>query len=56
MTIFNSTPSKLDFEFSFVGICQTLIEIWLFEHEFQNRNFGKLRIFGGIKFASKLYT
>ena len=27
-------------------IRQILIEIWLFEHEFQNRNFGQFRIFG----------
>ena len=30
-----------------------LIEIRLFE--FQDRNFGQLRIFGGIKFAKKLF-
>ena len=41
---------------SFVGVYQILIEIRLFEHEFGNRNFGQFRIFGGIKFANKLFS
>ena len=49
----NFTLSNLKFEPWFVRIRQILIEIWLFEHEFQQRNFGQLRIFGGIKFAKK---
>ena len=32
-----------------------MIEIWLFEHDFQTRNFGQLQIFGGIKFVNKLF-
>ena len=32
------------------------MEIWLFEYEFQNKNFGPFKIFGGIKFAKKLLT
>ena len=41
--------------FKFVGIHEVLGEIWLFEHEFQARDFGQLWVFGGIKFASKLF-
>ena len=52
----NSTLFNLNFQPSFVGILQTLIEIWLFEHEFQNENFGQLLILRGIKFANKLLT
>ena len=40
----NSIQSDLNFEPSFVGIHQVLKEIWLFEHEFQARNFGQLLI------------
>ena len=48
----NFTPLNLNFESSFVGICQIFMEIWLFVHEFQNRNFGQFRIFRGIKFSN----
>ena len=51
----NFTQSNLNFEPSFVGIYQLLREIWVFEHEFHTRNFGQLRIFGGIKFVNKLF-
>ena len=47
--------SNIDFEHSFVEIHQVLREIWLIEHEFQARNFGQPRIFGGIKFVNKLF-
>ena len=53
---FNSTLSNLKFEPLFVGIHQILIEIWLFEHEFQDTNFDEFLIFGGIKFFNKLLT
>ena len=36
--------------------CQVLIEIWLFEHEFQSTNFGQFRTFWGIKFGIKQFT
>ena len=39
--------SNLNFESTFVEIHSVLIEIRLFEHEFQNRNFGQFRIFEG---------
>ena len=43
MSLFlNSIQSDINFEPSFVGIYQALREIWLFEHEFQARNFGQL--------------
>ena len=32
---------NLNFEPSFVGIYQVLKDIWLFEHEFQDRHFGQ---------------
>ena len=51
----DSTQFNLNFEPSFVGIHQVLREMWLFEHEFQARNFGQLWIFGGIKFVNKLF-
>ena len=50
------TQSNLNFETSFVGIHQVLIEIWSFEHEFQARNFGHFRISKGVKFANELFT
>ena len=50
----NCTHSNLDFQLSFNSICQELIEIWLFEHEFQHRNFDQLRILGESKFSNKL--
>ena len=34
--------SNLNFEALFFGIHQVLREIWLFEHEFEARNFGQL--------------
>ena len=34
--------SNLSFEPSFVGIYQVLTETWLFENEFQARNFAQL--------------
>ena len=46
---------NLNFEHSFVRIHKVLREMWLFEHEFQSRNFGKLRILGGIRFVNKLF-
>ena len=52
---FRSQTIKLNFEPSIVGIHLGLIEIWLYEHEFRNRNFGQFRIFGGIKFVNKLF-
>ena len=54
----DSTQSSLNFEPSFVEIHQVFREIWLFEHEFQVRNFGQLRIsfWGeGVKFVSKMF-
>ena len=48
--------SQVNFEPSFVGMGQILIEIRLFKHEFENRNFGQLEILGDIKFANKLFT
>ena len=44
----DSKESNLNFQnsSSFVGIHKVLREIWLSEHEFQTRNFGKLRILG----------
>ena len=50
----NFTQSNLNFEPSFVRICQVLTEIWPFLNEFENENFGQLRIFGSVKFANKL--
>ena len=50
----NCIQSNVEFEPSFNRICQVVIEIWLFEYEFQHRNFGQLQILGGIKFANKL--
>ena len=38
----NFTQFNLNFESSFAGIHQVLREIWLFQHEFQARNFGQL--------------
>ena len=32
-----------------------MIKIWLFEHKFQHRNFGQLRIVWAVKLASKLW-
>ena len=37
------TKPKLNFELTFVGIQQVLIEIWLCKHEFQNISFGQFR-------------
>ena len=51
----DSKQSNLNFEHLFVGIHQVLREKWLFEHEFQTRNFGQLRIFGSISFVNKLF-
>ena len=51
----DSTPSNFNFEPSLVGIRHILIEIWLVEHEIQNRDFGQLRILMGVKFANKLF-
>ena len=51
----DSKQFNLNFEHSFVGIHQVLREIWLFEHEFQTRNFGQLRNFGSIRFVNKLF-
>ena len=51
----DSKQSNLNFEHLCVGIHQVLREIWLFEHEFQTRNFGQLRIFGSIRFVNKLF-
>ena len=39
------------FQAFIVEIYQVLREIWLFEHEFQDRNFGQLRIFRDMKFV-----
>ena len=50
------TQSNLNFESLFVEICPVLREIWLFEREFQAKNFGQLRIFGGVKFVNKLFN
>ena len=51
----DSTLSNLNFEASFVGIRDVLIEIWMLEHEFQNRNFSQFRIFLRVmKSANKL--
>ena len=38
----DSTQSDLNSVPSFVGICQVLGEMWLFEHKFQVRKFGQL--------------
>ena len=51
----DSKQSNLNFELSFVGIHKVLRGIWLFEQEFQTRNFGKLQILGGIRFVNKLF-
>ena len=53
--LLDSTQSNLNFEPSFVAILQVLREKWLFEHEFQARNFDQIWIFGGIKFVNKLF-
>ena len=45
---------NLNFEHSFVGIYTVLREIQLFEDELKTRIFGKLQIFGGIRFFNKL--
>ena len=50
----DSKQSNLNFEHLFVGIYKVLREIWLFEHELKTRIFGKLQIFGGIRFVNKL--
>ena len=41
----SSTQYNLNFEPLLVGIQQVLREIWLFEREFQARNFGQRLIF-----------
>ena len=55
LVFLDCTQSDLNFEPSFIEIRQVLREIWLLKHEFQARNFGQLRIFGGIKCVNKLY-
>ena len=49
----DSKQSNFKFEPSFVGIHQLLRVIWLFEHEFQARNFGQLRIFLGYQICQR---
>ena len=39
---FYSKRSNLNFEHSFIGIHQVLIEIWLSEHKILTRNFDQL--------------
>ena len=50
----DSEQFNLNFEYSFGGIYKVLREIWLFEDELKTRIFGKLQIFGGIRFVNKL--
>ena len=45
----SSTQYNLNFEPLLVGIQQVLREIWLFEREFQARNFGQRLIFWGYQ-------
>ena len=45
--------TNLKFELSFARTHPVLREIWLFEHEFQARNFGQFRIFRGIKICQQ---
>ena len=52
----DSKQSNLNFEHSFVGIYKVLREIWLFEDELKTRMFGKLQIFGSIRFFNKLVS
>ena len=49
------TQSNSNFEPSVAGIHEVLREMWLFEHNFQARNFSQLKSFGGIKFVIKLF-
>ena len=49
----DSTQSNLNFEPSFVGIHRVLREICLFEHEFQTKNVGQLRIFWGYQICQQ---
>ena len=51
----DSAQSKLNFESSFVGIHEVMRETWLFEYKFQDRNFGQLLIFWGIKFVNNRF-
>ena len=53
--VLDSKQSNLNFEHSFDGIYKVLREIWLFEDELKTRSFGKLQIFGGIRFVNKLF-
>ena len=45
----DSIQPNLNFEPSFVGICPALIERWLFEHAFQNKNVGLASKFWGYQ-------
>ena len=38
----DSAQSNLNLDSSFVGIHEVQRETWLFEHKFQDRNFGQL--------------
>ena len=48
------SPNRVKFWALSEWLSQILIEIWLSKHEFQNRNFSQLRIFGGIKQFHKI--